>query len=46
MPFQRLKERGVKGDEACGADAVGGIPDEEEHVLEVWPILARTGTLR
>ena len=46
MPFQRFDERGVKRDEAFSAYAVGGLPDQEQHVLDVWPILARTVTLR
>ena len=35
MPFQRFKERGEKGNESFGADAVGGVPDQEERVLHV-----------
>jgi hypothetical protein len=35
MPFQRLNERGEKGDEAFGADAVGGVPDQEQCVLDI-----------
>jgi hypothetical protein len=46
MPFQRLKERGEKGNEAFGADAVGGVPDQEQRVLHVWSVLARTGALK
>ena len=40
MPFQRFKERGEKGNEAFGADAVGGVPHQEQRVLDVWPIMA------
>ena len=46
MPFQRIKERGEKGNEAFGADAVGGVPDQEQRVLHVWSVLARTGVLK
>ena len=42
MPFQGLNERGEKGNEAFGAHAVGGVPDQEERVLDFWPILWRT----
>src|SRR5260370_5464247 len=35
MPFQRLKERGEKGNEAFGTDAAGGVPDQEQRVLHV-----------
>jgi hypothetical protein len=27
MPLQRLDQRGKKGDEAFGADSVGGVPN-------------------
>ena len=46
MPFQRLKERGEKGNEAFGADADGCVPDQEQRVLHVWSVLARTGALK
>ena len=46
VPFQRFDERGEKGNEAFGADAVGGIPDQEQRVLDVWPIMARAWALR
>jgi hypothetical protein len=41
MPFQRLKERGEKGNETFGTDAVGGVPDQEECVLDVRTIQAK-----
>ncbi len=41
MPFQGLNERGEKGHEAFGADAVGGVPDQEERMLDVWSIAAQ-----
>ena len=46
MPFQRLNERGEKRHAAFGADAVGGVPDQQQRVLDVWPVMARTGALR
>ena len=42
MPLQRFDERGKKRDEAFGADAVGGVPDQEQRVLHVWSVMART----
>jgi hypothetical protein len=42
MPFQRLNERREKGHEAFSADAVGGVPGQEQRVLDFWPILSRT----
>ena len=30
MPLQRFDQRGEKRDEAFGADAVGGVPDQEQ----------------
>ena len=41
MPLQRFNEYGEKGDEAFGADAVGGIPGQEERVLDVRSIPAK-----
>jgi hypothetical protein len=32
---------GEKGEEAFGADAVGGIPGQEERVLDVMSIPAK-----
>jgi hypothetical protein len=36
MPFQRFDKRGEKRDEAFGVDTVGGVPDQEQHVLDFW----------
>ena len=36
IPLQCFNERGEKGDEAFGADAVGGLPGQEQRVLDVW----------
>ena len=46
MPLQRFNESGEKGDESFGADAVGGIPHQEERVLDFWPVVARMLALR
>jgi len=46
MPLQRFDERGEKRHETFGADTVGGVPDQEQRVLDFWPIMARAGTLR
>jgi hypothetical protein len=40
MPLQRFDERREKGDEPFGADAVGGVPHQEQRVLDVWPVMA------
>lgn len=41
MPLQRLNERGEKGHESFGADAIGGVPDQKERMLDIWPVAAR-----
>ena len=46
MPLQRFDQRGEKRDEAFGADAVGGVPDQEQRVLDVWSVMAWAGVLR
>ena len=46
MPLQRFKEDGEKRDKPFGADAVGGVPHQEQRVLDVWPILSRTRALQ
>jgi hypothetical protein len=45
MPLQRFNEYGEKGDEAFGADAVGGIPGQEERVLDLKNPLTRIDKL-
>jgi len=44
MPLQRFDQRGEKGHEPFGADAVGGVPDQKKRVLDFRPILAWTWT--
>ena len=39
MPLQRFDKRGEKRDEAFGADAVGGVPDQEQRVLDFWSVM-------
>jgi len=46
MSLQRLYESWKKRDKAFGADAVGGVPDQKECVLNVRSILSRTWTLK
>ena len=46
MPLQRFDQRGEKGYEAFGADAVGGVPDQEQRVLDFWSVMAWAGVLR
>ena len=46
MPLQRFDQRGEKRDEAFGADPVGGVPDQEQRVLDFWPVMAWAGMLR
>ena len=45
MLLQRVNEYGEKGDEAFGADAVGGIPGQEERVLDLKNPLTRIDKL-
>ena len=42
----RFDESGEKGHEAVGADAVGGAPNQEQHVLDIRPIMAWAWLLR
>jgi len=46
MPLQRFDQRGEKGDEAFGADAVGSVLGQKQRVLDFWAILPRTGALQ
>ena len=46
MPLQRFDQRGEKRDEAFGADAVGGMPEQEQGVLDFWPVMAWARALR
>jgi len=41
MPLQRFYQGREKGDEAFGADTVGGVPDQEERVLDFRSIPAK-----
>jgi hypothetical protein len=41
MPLHRLYEGREKGDEALGADAVGGVPGQKQRVLDVRSIPAK-----
>jgi hypothetical protein len=41
MPLQRFYQGREKGDEAFGADMVGGVPDQEERVLDFRSIPAK-----
>ena len=46
MPLQGIDQDGQERDQSFGADAVGGVPDQEERVLDVRPVLARVLALR
>ncbi|HEY6411587.1 MAG TPA: hypothetical protein VIY29_29365, partial [Ktedonobacteraceae bacterium] len=46
MALKRFNECGEKGDEAFGTDTVGDVPGQKQRVLDLWPILARTGALQ
>lgn len=46
MPLKRFDECGKKRHKTFGTDGVSDMPDQEQHVLDVWSILARTRTLR
>jgi hypothetical protein len=46
MPLQGFDKRGKKRDEAFGTNPVGGVPDQEQRVLDFWPVMARTPALK
>ena len=46
MPLQGFDKVGKKRDEAFGTDAVGGVPEQEQRVLDIRPLMAGTGALR
>ena len=46
MPFQRFDKRGKKRDEAFGTNPVGDVPDQEQGVLDFWPVMAWAWLLR
>jgi hypothetical protein len=46
MPFQRFDQRREKRDETFGADTVCGVPDQEQRVLDFWPVMPWTWALR
>ena len=46
MPLQRFDQRGEKGNEAFGADTVGGVPDQEQGILDFRSVMASAGVLR
>jgi hypothetical protein len=46
MPLQGFDKGGKKRDEAFGTDAVGGVPDQEQRVLDFRSILSRTWALK
>jgi len=46
MPLQGVDEREQKRYEAFGANAIGRVPDQEQRVLDFWPIPARAWTLK
>jgi hypothetical protein len=46
MPLQRFKQGREKGHEAFGADTVGGVPDQEQGVLDFLPVMAWARTMR
>lgn len=46
VSFQRFDNRGKKRDEAFGANAIGRVPDQEQRMLDFWPILSRTWALK
>jgi hypothetical protein len=46
MPLQGFDKGVKKRDEAFGADAVGGMPDQKQRVLDFRSILSRTWALK
>jgi hypothetical protein len=45
MPLQRFDQCGEKRDQAFGANPVGGMPDQEQGVLDFWPVMGWTRAL-
>jgi hypothetical protein len=39
MPFERFNKRGKKRDEAFSTNPVGGVPNQDQRVLDFWPRL-------
>jgi hypothetical protein len=46
MPLQGFDECGEKGHESFGTDPVSCVPDQEQRVFDLWPILSRTRALK
>jgi hypothetical protein len=46
MPLQRFDQRGEKGHETFGADTVGGVPDQEQGMLDFRSVMASAGVLK
>ena len=46
MPLQGFDQRGKKRNKAFGADAVGGVPNQEQGVLDFWSIMLWADVLR
>ena len=42
IPFQGVDQGGQERHQACGTDAIGSIPGQEQRVLDFWPIMAPT----
>jgi hypothetical protein len=40
MPFQRFDKRGKKRDEAFSTNPVGGVPNQEQRVLDFRSVMA------
>ena len=45
VPFQRLYQQGQKGNQAFGANVIGGSPCQVERLLDCWSVVGRTWTL-
>jgi hypothetical protein len=46
MLFQRFYQGGEKRHEPFGADAIGGMPGQEQRVLDFWPVMVWPWALR
>jgi hypothetical protein len=46
MPLQGFDQRGEKGHEAFRTNPVGSVPNQEERVLDFWPVMAWARTVR
>ena len=45
VPLQRLYQQWQKGNQALGANVIGGSPCQVQRLLDFWSVMGRTRTL-